>query len=297
MITNKSEKDYHGKRLRTLQEDAAAPVSGLRADNTITEHLPEVPGIGEKSQDAVEPSLEKILPRRQKNGGSARSAQGTMKTLVVIMAHREAYTTVNWHFPLWERHAREGADLLFVFPEGQIMPGLEYPAIDVGVSEHHGPDSVLRFFTMLKRVMVMNYDRYVFMEYDSFILGPLPDLHVDLAGNFFQDFSPTFTAWMYIHQPWMCHKEALRKIVAEMEKMAMFAEHGHADRVLGLAVERAKFMMANWITNGYGYSQNTIYPEHYRELEIAIRRGARAIHGVKTKECLKVILDEYALLT
>ena len=219
-----------------------------------------------------------------------------MKTLITIMAHAAAEDTFTRHYPFWEAHEKEGAELLFIFPEGQAIRGLGKPSLEIGKAEHDGIQAMMRFRSVLMHLASLTeIERHVFLEYDSFILGPLPTLFTSIAGNIFSENSPAWRGRSFIHPPFMVEANALRKVVAEFNKLPMGVENGMWDRALGLASEMANITRLSWIENGYGYSQNTIHPEHFEACTQAILNGAHALHGVKDEACLKVITEAWKL--
>jgi hypothetical protein len=219
-----------------------------------------------------------------------------MKTLICVMAHAGAADTFTRHLPFWKEHINEGAELMFAFPEGQAIRETGFPAIEVGKAQHDGPIAILRFRTILEHMAGLpGYDRYIFMEYDSFILGRLPQLNFDFAGNLFTDDSPDWIGKSFIHPPWMCDENALRKIVAEMAKMPLAIEKGMWDRMLGLATERAGLQRKSWIQSGYGWAKNTLHADDSIPTRNAILNGSRAIHGCKSEEMFNVIAAAWRL--
>lgn len=216
-----------------------------------------------------------------------------MKTLITIMAHAGAQDVFERHFPYWQEHVKEGAELLFIFPEGQAIRGIGHAYLEIGRAQHDGTQAILRFRSILEHISQLTYDQFTFLEYDSFILGTLPINHHEFCGNLFFDSNPEWAGRSFIHPPFMVDNHALRRIVTEIKRMPLDIERGMWDRMLGLATERADILRKSWIQSGYGYSQNTIHEAHFPDLHRAILKGGHAIHGVKDEACLKVIQNAW----
>jgi hypothetical protein len=219
-----------------------------------------------------------------------------MKTLITIMAHSAAQDTFERHYPIWREHKREGAELLFIFPEGNAIRGLGEAYLELGRPEHDGKQAILRFRSVVNHLAgLIEIQRHVFMEYDSFIMGSLPKLDGDFAGNIFTDDAPEWIGKSFIHPPFMCDGNAMSKIAAQFATFPMDIEKGMWDRALGLATEKAGLTRKSWITNGYGFSRNTVEKAEYETMHAAIVQGAHALHGIKTEECFKVVMGAWNL--
>lgn len=217
------------------------------------------------------------------------------------MAHKEAQDTFNRHFPLWYEL---GHDMLIACPEREAValtelrrPAVQITCLQVGKKEHTGIHSIVRFKTILEQMNGQGYDRYGFFEYDALCLGALPTGMGDIAGNVFRDNSPNrgFVGTSFVHPPLIFTAHGLNKIVGEMQGMALSDEKSTWDRWFGLCTERLGMPVYDLLQNGLGYSMNTITPDKHEELFKVIREGCLLVHGVKTPECLDVILQAKAL--
>lgn len=210
------------------------------------------------------------------------------------MAHAAAEETFKRHLGFWKEHEKEGADLLFWSPADAAIKVAGHSCLEVGKAQHDGPAAIGRFRTILNHLADLPYDRHVFLEYDSFILGKLPALHGDFAGNLFIDeFGPKngWSSRFFCHPPFMVDANALRKINEQMRRLPMTSDSGMWDRQLGYAIENAGITSRSWIQDGYGFAFNTIEPAYFPSLKDSLLAGARAIHGCKTPECLAVIKE------
>jgi hypothetical protein len=228
-----------------------------------------------------------------------------MRTLITVMAHREAQDTFNRHFPFWWNL---GHDMLVACPErqGVALPEMRggtgkrlLTTFNVGKAEHHGVQSILRFRAILEQMSGAGYDRYAFFEYDALCLAnDLPPMFADVVGNVFTDSNTEsgFVGGMFVHPPIMFTAPALEWLVKIMEtQMSLADEKSVWDRWIGLALKKSNLTVGDLIQNGRGYSMNTIPPEKHEELFLAIRNGAVLVHGVKTPECLEVCKKGMAL--
>jgi hypothetical protein len=223
-----------------------------------------------------------------------------MRTLVTIMAHKEAQEIFERHFPLWWDL---GHELLVVYPkrsrvlipmprgkqERQVMQ------LEVGEPAHSGIESIVRFRTILEQMHGMGFDRYAFFEYDALCFGPLPEMRGDVAGNLFRDDSPNrgFIGTCFVHPPLMFTHKGLEMVVNMIRQMKLTDEKSVWDRFLGLCLERIGIErnVHNFLATGEGISRNTWEPAEYPELKKAVRSGVSMIHGLKSKEALAICME------
>lgn len=218
-----------------------------------------------------------------------------MKTHISIMAHGEARETFKRHFGFWHKQVNGvDEDMLIWFPDRKAfeVPGIQIQA--VGKPEHAGNVAIKRFRYILEHMNSLNYDRYIFHEYDSLSLEPLgDDFNPDVAGNFFEDKIENmggFRSPIFPHPPLSFSKKGLNKIVSEIRHMPEL-EGGFWDRWLGLAAHRSGVHWHSFLQNGTGFAHNTVEPEHFHSLKEAVAAGAVHLHGIKSPEALKVALE------
>jgi hypothetical protein len=225
-----------------------------------------------------------------------------MRTLVTVMAHKEAQPVFDRHFPHW---FDLGGDILVVFPKQSriLLPTIkgkheqQIMQLEVGKAAHTGVESIIRFRTILEQMAGMGYDRYAFFEYDAICLGPLPERVGDIAGNVFRDIGPnrSFVGTMYTHPPLMFTHKGLEMVVREMQGMGLAEEGAVWDRWFGLCVERIGWPIYDFMSNGIGTARNTWHDAELDTLKAEVRSGRRLVHGIKSEQALKVCVEAYRL--
>jgi hypothetical protein len=211
-----------------------------------------------------------------------------MRIATIIFTFGGGREITQRHLPIWRAHTDE---LLLVFPYDDpcVLPDVDLIAHEV--SNKYGMPCLRRQFFGMKSALRYKADYYVFIEYDGFLLRrPEPRdsvqanvfLHKSGEGGYAASFCP--------HFPWVFPAAHLEKFVAE----ANFApfERGFVDRWLAAQMERIGIPYHGFQQCGEGYSRNTIqYDEERAAVLECVRNGGYAIHGVKTAELLKDILD------
>lgn len=218
-----------------------------------------------------------------------------MKTLLCVMAHREAQATFDRHLGLWRAH---GYPILVMCPtDSPVQTGIQ--TVLVGKRGHHSDGANARFRTFLKTLLDLEqYDSFFIHEYDSVCLCPkVPEVVLRnrylWCNRFKNDFAdPKFIGTQFLHPPFFMTREVIHAVLKTVGREAIedHAEHNFYDRWLGLVADKA---CGTFLPQGYdrlGYSQNTILPAHMDEAKQAVREGARFIHGVKTETVLEGLL-------
>lgn len=211
------------------------------------------------------------------------------------MAHKPIQDTFERHFPLWESLVKKPIDILVVHPEDSaiVCPGIARLA--VGKAMHTGFDSIVRLRTILEHINGLDYDQFTFFEYDALCIGNLPDITgTEFAANCFMDEGAHrgFKGTMYTHPPLMFTKAGLARLVGFFKTYPMDAENCVWDRWLGYAVQQSGIAWNSFLGINMGFAHNTIHPDQFKGLRDAIiRKGAKMIHGVKTKACFDVIRE------
>lgn len=216
------------------------------------------------------------------------------KHLLTVMTHQGAHDTFMRHYPEWKKH---GTDILIFATEEPYRIDLPHEVLQFGHAEHHGPESIRRFRFLLQFLAKKPHETFSIFEYDSFCLSVgMPGFSMNsLAGNVFRDDHPDrgFVGTHYVHPPLLFAKDTLTKILTAAEALTDHAEQCYWDRWIGLACEMAKVPFFDYLKNGYGFSRNTIEPPQIADAVEAVRAGAVAIHGCKTKECYDAVTKAY----
>lgn len=141
--------------------------------------------------------------------------------------------------------------------------------------------------------MTRNADWFALFEYDAICLSPkLPDwLYVDgIWGNVHHETNHSdFLGSRYLHPPLFLGRAALEKIVETGDKYPQHFERNYWDRWIGLICELGGVTIHGY--GKYGFSHNTIEPEHIPGAVEAARFGCLLFHGIKTQECLDAIVN------
>lgn len=209
------------------------------------------------------------------------------------MAHAQAQATFDRHLPLWEAH---GCPILVYCPANSQVQ-TRHPVLAYGKASHHDAEANRRFKFLLRHLERSLYDKFVVFEYDSFCLTPqLPLNDPAIAGNIFYDgehLKNGFEGESFIHPPLMFEAFALQSLNEVLQEMPDTACRGFWDRLLGYATEKGSWWCRDFLADGIGFSRNTIETTDIPAVEKAVLAGATLIHGCKTEQCLKAILNAY----
>lgn len=218
-----------------------------------------------------------------------------MKTLVVVIAHPEAWPVLQLNWP-WLR--RCGCDIAVVNHAGQPFFPLDPPArhnLSIG-----GPPPTMenkwvdRFLDILQwatcNPAADEYDRYILTEADSIFLGPIPDVG-DFAGYMAGYRSPGFHGEMFYHAPWCLTHKAAEEFLRRARIMLGFKinEHGFIDRFIGAYRDMYGVYIGD--LRGQTFTRNTIEMTDVEECRANIKRGAWFIHGIKSPDVLRAITE------
>ena len=207
------------------------------------------------------------------------------RTLVAIHCHGGTEQVLSRHEPFWRAH---GHDFVYLCPKDKPISG---PHLSAGMQGHSGPVSIDRFRQAWKLLERLEYDRYVIFEYDSLCISTfLPTPSIGLLANRFENFETRFKSKFYFHAPWIMSLATLQSLNAIMHVLSPATEGGYFDRFLGFALQTHNIGHLSLQILNQGYSQNTIEPQHYEQMQMEILKGATCLHGVKTAECLQVAL-------
>lgn len=211
-----------------------------------------------------------------------------MKTLLTILSHGKADATLSRH---WLYYVTTGCDLLVSSPvDDRSNVGIGFAC---GYSEHHGRNTVMRYYETFRHVSKLDYDYFIFIEYDCILLGPpkfTPKPGTISTHTFYDNTPKGFRGHHFFHCPWYFDAATLEKFLEEGAKLIARNEFelGFPDRWIGYVCEQGGIGF-NHIRNSY--SQNTIdMPYMIQEAREAVANGAWAIHGIKTKEQLEGVM-------
>lgn len=208
-----------------------------------------------------------------------------MKTLTVIMAHREAQGAFDRHLNFWKSH---GTDLLVMCPQDSVVE-TNLQVLCLGKKGHHSAMANWRFKTLLQYLTKVSYEWFFLNEYDSLCLTPaLPPCPTEsISSNLFTANQPEFRGHHFLHPPLQFSQSVLGRIVTALNKLPDYSENGFWDRLLGYACELGKVPMAAY--NNLGFSRNTIEPGDIQAAVQARKNGAVLYHGVKTEPVLRAL--------
>lgn len=214
-------------------------------------------------------------------------------TLAVVLAHGKAADIVARHLPFWQEQARE---VVFFTPTDDVLPGT-YWQYGIGKSKAYSADTNQRCRSALRFASFVQAKYTLLFEYDSIILGDIPNKYLPPAGGVsapvFHDHTPgkKFLGDTYLHFPQMYTRTGLQKVVQAMDALPADAEGGFTDRYVGLAVARSGVPVLDLNLTGFVYTQNEIDEPKLPAAVEAYRKGARWSHGIKTEKVLKALQE------
>lgn len=251
--------------------------------------------------------LFEVVPRKE-----------SMRSLVVVMVHKEAQEVYDRHLRFWEANS---PDIVCFCPEDSIVNPHGHRIWAYGQRGHHNVWGNRRFKecinmawnTTYQRVCVFEYDAIcvqqnipVFFEWDlrqvtdglGVGLASRKDFsHPYLAANVFRDNRPDrgFIGTTFTHPPLIFSRQGLDVIRPLLNALPDDAESFFWDRTLGLALENGGIEPFDLMKAGLGYAQNTIEVQHYASAHEAACKGAIFWHGVKSEGALEVILNGHEI--
>jgi hypothetical protein len=215
--------------------------------------------------------------------------------LLVVFNRAEEDEVCRLFLPFWKR---SGCDILCSSP-------LNAPSTLAGVIHYHAGQELprrrqearrrrwwyqSRVLDTMKYCLLLDYEGFVFTQYDSICLGPLPRIRPgDSIHRFAGGEAPGFKSRFFLHPPWCFGKERLHQFVEAASTCDIqLTENGIMDRWLSLIIEEQcmPFICCNW-----AWSVNSIdTPDYVACARQAIASGCLFIHGVKNKQQLDAIL-------
>ena len=173
----------------------------------------------------------------------------------------------------------------FICPEDDPLIGYDNVFLR-GKSQHNGLYTVERMRFACERASM--YDNAVVLEYDTLLFNDAPtvktgELHT--CGPIY-DSSEKFKSNWFSHSPWV----ATRENYAALSQCALAElEEYFPDRWISAACDSIKISpvgLSNW------WSRNSIDTLQYEEEALQARkRGASAIHGVKTERVYNMLCN------
>lgn len=211
----------------------------------------------------------------------------TPSPCILVMTHGGAQKVFN-EMDRRDLYHYQGCDTLVTCPKDSIIE-TQYPIVNlIGRAGHHSSDAIHRFLLILTFLSALRYERYVILEYDSFINYPcVPEwiFQQSLAGNWFYDAESKFDGPGYVHPPLAFSHDDLGEIITM--GWLLFGhgrlERGFWDRFLGLVMAEciSEGMLGPGLSyGGMGYSKNTIETEE----QMKSAMNFMFIHGVKNPE-------------
>jgi len=217
-----------------------------------------------------------------------------MKAVISIMTYGDtsANDTLLRHLPMWERL---GHDLFVCSPKDNParLPS-NVQQCNIGKQGHDGPHALERQKNVMQELARrLGYDWYIVSEYDVVFLGDhLPEFTLGLSGIRNPNIhGKRFRSPWVLGPPWVMDYESLMQILAYADTHPEITEEGCMDRFLpawaiGAGVPVHQIPQA-------GLFMNEITPEYYDRMIQACKSGGRFHHGIKTEECLNVLLKAY----
>jgi hypothetical protein len=225
----------------------------------------------------------------------------------IIFAHGDAIETINRHLPIWKAYTD---NLLIVSPKDNpcIIEGID--CLSIEKRQHHGPHTLARHLFAMKAALGYNSDYYVFLEYDAIMLKR-PEPRPIIQGNLFnekifinKEESGMKGGHCFLHFPWIFPADKLKDFV---EKVDLSVENNPVDHKnyahdIWIIQKLMKYGFDVYNLLGYsqrssnepieGYSNNSFdTPERTANAVHYVEQGAYALHGIKTEEVLKQILE------
>lgn len=194
--------------------------------------------------------------------------------------------------PYWQK---SGCDLMFSSPLNapSALEGVKHVrfgrALTGKADENWFYQS--RVLDTMKYCLGLDYDAFLFTQYDSIALGHLPEIGTDdcvqhLCGGDAKPFKSSF----FVHPPYCFGKNRLRQFVEAADKYPIeTTEFGVQDRWLSLILEEQKIPWQQ--SNAWTWSANAIdTPELMQSARNAVKNGIRFFHGVKNAQTLNQLL-------
>lgn len=216
-------------------------------------------------------------------GHNVRTEVGMSSTLLIVLAHQQVQGIFNHHLPLWERM---GMDLVVLTPKD--APIVHRNRLMMGKAGYADPNMAERAWRLLQFCSTLNYDGYVICEYDSFCLSKSVPLISGFNGIYVRSTDPPgrFIADAYLLPPWTIDRDTASRMLNVAVRSSYIYEGGWTDRLFAAWAQRAGIGLGGL----RGFGADTIRMDrHEEQLNDALRKGAKWIHGVKDDAALKYL--------
>lgn len=213
-----------------------------------------------------------------------------MSLLLAIHSYPLANAGVARHFPYYEKSGAQKILGIGTTDNGCTWPeGVEH--VEIGRNDYINADHLPRRLMSTIRLMLLTpFDRFCIIEWDCLFFHPLPwfeGMAAFHAGNSL----PGMKAKKFFHCPWAFDYETGHRWLKKADELIAHVEGHEAspDVFLGWVAEEAGIEITQpW----EGFSRNSVdNPADVELAREAYRNGAVAIHGIKTPENLRRILE------
>jgi hypothetical protein len=222
--------------------------------------------------------------------------------IVIVLAHKGTFcgsnilgeteremsqATFDRHLPFWEHH---NWPIVIICPKDSVVT-TKHEVVSVGLTSHSGTNGYLRCERILELITERKPRWTIINEYDSFCLDPRPELKKGFWGNIQPGYDLSqFVCNRYPNPPWTLDLESAKTMLAFHRKYPDIEEGGFHDRLLAAWSTLSGVPLIGFHLKGF--SNDTLLERDSGELERRIiHHGACWIHGVKTENALKIILE------
>lgn len=215
------------------------------------------------------------------------------KRLLVIFNVGDEDDVCRLFMPYWKR---SGCDILFSSPVDNPSRLERVLHLHTGLALDPVKRATwwkyqARVLATMEDCLYLDYEGYIFTQYDSICLGVLPEIRrEDCVHHVFGNNDPNYAASYFVHPPWCFGREQLVRFTRAARNYPIEAEHGVMDRWMAWIMEREKFVVTP--SNDWSHSVNSYdTPGRITEGREAIFvKGVRFIHGVKSAVQLNQLL-------
>lgn len=210
-----------------------------------------------------------------------------MNPLIVILGHGAAQETFDRHLPLWEAH---GYPMLINSPLDDPLSCRGRHEFLAGYSAHNGDLLYWRIYDLFDYLYRRtDYDQFVLMEYDSFLLDPIIRPVKGIQAVLCDNTEVRFKEPKYCIPPIQMDSESLYRLNMEAHKEEGPCCFGFLDRIITHWAAKAKIRLEAWQPTGIAIAKIDV--EHLKYVRDAIRGGVSALHGVKDRATLDLVLQ------